>query len=146
MSQINVYVGEDNKLHFVDCEGADSVLPFSHPTKISGLFYAYLPAGNMESYTIIDKLENADITKLTIRVNRQIAGQTYIRVISIKEDIPTTIIQYTLNSQPPLLNGDIEFEISGSPDSIKIEAETISGGIMQYTTVQYIIEFAHAEV
>ena len=27
--KINVYKGSDNKLHFVDSEGADSVLPFS---------------------------------------------------------------------------------------------------------------------
>ena len=28
-AKINVYVGDDGKLHFVDSEGADSVLPFS---------------------------------------------------------------------------------------------------------------------
>ena len=28
-SKINTYVGEDGLLHFTDCEGADSVLPFS---------------------------------------------------------------------------------------------------------------------
>lgn len=29
LDKINVYVGADNKLHFVDREGADSVLPFN---------------------------------------------------------------------------------------------------------------------
>lgn len=29
LSNINVYVGEDKKLHFVDASGADSALPFS---------------------------------------------------------------------------------------------------------------------
>ena len=29
LNKIDVYVGEDNRLHFVDCEGADSALPFN---------------------------------------------------------------------------------------------------------------------
>ena len=29
IANVNIYVGEDSKLHFVDSEGADSVLPFS---------------------------------------------------------------------------------------------------------------------
>ena len=29
LTQVKIYVGEDDKLHFIDSEGADSVLPFS---------------------------------------------------------------------------------------------------------------------
>lgn len=29
LKQVKIYVGEDDKLHFIDSEGADSVLPFS---------------------------------------------------------------------------------------------------------------------
>ena len=29
LSNVNIYVGDDEKLHFVDSEGADSVLPFN---------------------------------------------------------------------------------------------------------------------
>lgn len=37
MKQIDVYVGEDGKLHFRDCEGADTELPFqTDPEVLSG--------------------------------------------------------------------------------------------------------------
>ena len=121
--------------------GADTVYPFSGSVqKVSGTFYAYLPAGLMNCYTRINKQENADIKKLIIQINRTIAGQTYIRIISNKDSIPTTIMQYALNSQPAI-NEDIEFNISDSPDNIEIEAQTIQSGVMQGTTVQYTVEF-----
>ena len=94
----------------------------------------------MNCYTRINKQENADIKKLIIQINRAIAGQTYIRIISNKDSIPTTIMQYALNSQPAI-NEDIEFNISDSPDNIEIEAQTIQSGVMQGTTVQYTVEF-----
>ena len=34
LTNVNVYVGEDEKLHFVDSTGADSVIPFSNVEKI----------------------------------------------------------------------------------------------------------------
>ena len=141
MNQINMYVGEDGKLHFVDCEGADTVLPFNHITSISGIFYAYLTGGNTETYTTINKLDDADITKIIIKVNRQLATSTYIRLISYKNLNSTIIAQYSNNNQPPALNTDIEFEISDAPDYIRIQAQTVSGGQMQYTTVSYVVEF-----
>ena len=122
-------------------EGADTVYPFSSIRSISGIFSAYLPAGNMECHTIINKPDNTNIVKVTIQINRQIAGQTYIRVISNKGDTPTTIAQYSFAVQPPVLNQDIPFDISDNPDNIEIQAQTIPAGIMQQTNVPYTIEF-----
>ena len=39
LSNINVYVGEDEKLHFVDSTGADSALPFSSGLEEMELVY-----------------------------------------------------------------------------------------------------------
>ena len=122
-------------------DGADTVYPFSSVRSISGVFSAYLPAGNMECHTIISRPENTSIKKITIQINRQIAGQTYIRVISNKGDTPTTIAQYSFAVQPPGLNQDIPFDISDNPDNIEIQAQTIPAGIMQQTNVPYTIEF-----
>lgn len=124
-------------------DGADTVYPFSSVRSISGVFSAYLPAGNMECHTIISRPENTSIKKITIQINRQIAGQTYIRVISNKGDTPTTIAQYSFAVQPPVLNQDIPFDISDNPDNIEIQAQTIPAGIMQQTNVPYTIEFSH---
>lgn len=124
-------------------QGADTVHPFSSILSISGIFSAYLPAGNMECHTIINKPDNANITKVTIQINRQIAGQTYIRVISNKGDTPTTIAQYSFAVQPPVLNEDISFDITDNPDNIEIQAQTITAGIMQQTNVPYTIDFGH---
>ena len=124
-------------------DGADTVYPFSSVRSISGVFSAYLPAGNMECHTIISRPENTSIKKVTIQINRQIAGQTYIRVISNKGDTPTTIAQYSFAVQPPVLNQDIPFDISDNPDNIEIQAQTIPAGIMQQTNVPYTIEFSH---
>lgn len=124
-------------------DGADTVYPFSSVRSISGVFSAYLPAGNMECHAIISRPENTSIKKITIQINRQIAGQTYIRVISNKGDTPTTIAQYSFAVQPPVLNQDIPFDISDNPDNIEIQAQTIPGGIMQQTNVPYTIEFSH---
>ena len=74
-------------------------------------------------------------------MNRQLATSTYIRLISYKNSNSTIIAQYSNNNQPPALNTDIEFEISDSPDYIRIQAQTVSGGRMQYTTVSYVVEF-----
>lgn len=122
-------------------DGADTVYPFSSVRSISGVFSAYLPAGNMECHAIISRPENTSIKKVTIQINRQIAGQTYIRVISNKGDTPTTIAQYSFAVQPPGLNQDIPFDISDNPDNIEIQAQTIPAGIMQQTNVPYTIEF-----
>ena len=122
-------------------DGADTVYPFSSVRSISGVFSAYLPAGNMECHAIISRPENTSIKKVTIQINRQIAGQTYIRVISNKGDTPTTIAQYSFAVQPPVLNQDIPFDISDNPDNIEIQAQTIPAGIMQQTNVPYTIEF-----
>lgn len=124
-------------------DGADTVYPFSSVRSISGVFSAYLPAGNMECHTIISRPENTSIKKITIQINRQIADQTYIRVISNKGDTPTTIAQYSFAVQPPVLNQDIPFDISDNPDNIEIQAQTIPAGIMQQTNVPYTIEFSH---
>ena len=124
-------------------DGADTVYPFSSVRSISGVFSAYLPAGNMECHAIISRPENTSIKKVTIQINRQIAGQTYIRVISNKGDTPTTIAQYSFAVQPPGLNQDIPFDISDNPDNIEIQAQTIPAGIMQQTNVPYTIEFSH---
>ena len=122
-------------------DGADTVYPFSSVRSISGVFSAYLPAGNMECHAIISRPENTSIKKVTIQINRQIAGQTYIRVISNKGDTPTTIAQYSFAVQPPGLNQDIPFDISDNPDNIEIQAQTTPAGIMQQTNVPYTIEF-----
>lgn len=37
IGRVNVYVGEDSKLHFVNKDGADSVLPFSSGKKVFDL-------------------------------------------------------------------------------------------------------------
>lgn len=36
LKKVNVYVGEDKKLHFTDSEGADSVLPFNQVQNVTG--------------------------------------------------------------------------------------------------------------
>lgn len=52
MNRINIYVGEDNKLHFINSGGADSVLPFN---KISASSFTQIQCTTMNSsssYTI----------------------------------------------------------------------------------------------
>lgn len=121
--------------------GADTFSPFSSITSVGGSFSAYLPAGGMEAHTVIDKPDNVSIKRITIQINRNINGATYIRVITNKNANPTTVVQYTSVNQPPALNEDISFNIVDDPDSIEIQAQTVSGGSMPQTNIMYTVDF-----
>ena len=56
---IDVYVGEDGNLHFVDATGADSVLPFKKSGRLIDL-------GTSTSYDIKTLLPDVDYTHLTV--------------------------------------------------------------------------------
>lgn len=45
LTNVNIYVGDDGKLHFVDSEGADSVLPFSNKSDLSAEYFDKLTGG-----------------------------------------------------------------------------------------------------
>lgn len=95
----------------------------------------------MEAHTVIDKPDNVSIKRITIQINRNINGATYIRVITNKNANPTTVVQYTSVNQPPALNEDISFNIVDDPDSIEIQAQTVSGGSMPQTNIMYTVDF-----
>lgn len=121
--------------------GADTFSPFSSITSVDGNFSAYLPAGGMEAHTVINKPDNVIIKRITFQINRNINGATYIRIITNKNEIPTTVVQYTSVNQPPALNEDISFNIVDDPDSIEIQAQTVSGGSMPQTNITYTVDF-----
>ena len=122
-------------------DGADTVYPFSSVLGVSGIFSAYLPAGGIEAHTVINKPDNVSIKRITIQINRNINGATYVRVITRKDEVPTTVVQYTSVNQPPVLNEDISFDIADDPDSVEIQAQTVSGGSMPQTNITYTVDF-----
>lgn len=124
-------------------DGADTVYPFSSVRSISGVFSAYLPAGGIEAYTVINKPDNVSIKRITIQINRNINEATYVRVITRKDEVPTTVVQYTSVNQPPVLNEDISFGIADDPDSVEIQAQTVSGGSMPQTNITYTVDFSN---
>ena len=81
------------------------------------------------------------IKRITIQINRNINGATYVRVITRKDEVPTTVVQYTSVNQPPVLNEDISFDIADDPDSVEIQAQTVSGGSMPQTNIAYTVDF-----
>lgn len=121
--------------------GADTFSPFSSVLGVSGIFFAYLPAGGIEAHTVINKPDNVSIKRITIQINRNINGATYVRVITRKDEVPTTVVQYTSVNQPPVLNEDISFDIADDPDSVEIQAQTVSGGSMPQTNIAYTVDF-----
>ena len=121
--------------------GADTFSPFSSVLGVSGIFSAYLPAGGIEAHTVINKPDNVSIKRITIQINRNINGATYVRVITRKAEVPTTVVQYTSVNQPPVLNEDISFDIADDPDSVEIQAQTVSGGSMPQTNIAYTVDF-----
>ena len=121
--------------------GADTFSPFSSVLGVSGIFSAYLPAGGIEAHTVINKPDNVSIKRITIQISRNVNGATYIRVITQKDEVPTTVAQYTYVNQPPVLNEDISFDIADDPDSVEIQAQTVSGGSMPQTNIAYTVDF-----
>lgn len=66
LNGINVYVGDDKKLHFVDSAGADTVIPFNKSTEV-----AFLNASSSSCYAL---LKNEDGTAKTLTSNATISG------------------------------------------------------------------------
>lgn len=75
LTNINVYVGDDKKLHFVDSEGADSVLPFSgEPLEIYITNSAYtslalIMKGNIRTISAHNANVVGEYFQLTIQSN-----------------------------------------------------------------------------
>lgn len=64
--RINVYVGSDGKLHFVNKAGADSVLPFSPVKPISFTIMGIVNEGNPNYwYTYSDNIDVSEFDTLT---------------------------------------------------------------------------------
>lgn len=104
LTNINTYVGEDGKLHFVDSTGADTVLPFSNlkyfikngilqdgvvatPPKVyttnnncttqNGYFLTYVGTSNTGYYCQINGIDLTDIDILIIAATCPSSGQNY---------------------------------------------------------------------
>lgn len=104
LTNINVNVGEDGKLHFVDSTGADTVLPFSglkyfikngilqdgvvatppaaytvnnNCTTQNGSFYTYVGTSNSGYYCQINGIDLTDIDILIIAATCPQSGQNY---------------------------------------------------------------------
>ena len=71
LSNIKVYVGNDNKLHFVDHAGADSVLPFSSGKDTITFFFVANYAGSVMYYKDSSSNRNTSVSELP-------AGSTWV--------------------------------------------------------------------
>lgn len=117
LTNINTYVGEDGKLHFVDSTGADSVLPFSNlkyfikngilqdgvvatPPKAyttnnncttqNGYFLTYVGTSNTGYYCQINGIDLTDIDILIIAATCPQSGQNYWALFDSRSKVIST--------------------------------------------------------
>ena len=55
MDNINVYVGSDGKIHFVDKDGADTALPFNNNVSFETLLSRYKDGNDSATITTTKK-------------------------------------------------------------------------------------------
>lgn len=87
LSKVNVYVGSDNKLHFVNGSGADSAIPFSTG---GVLFFAGIIGSNAEDCTL---LYDPDVYQVDLRFQYTVKRSGYLSVM-IREQQDQTFRWY----------------------------------------------------
>ena len=74
MTNVNIYVGEDGYLHFVDSAGADTVLPFNNVTSMPNVHTEYV-SGTIRHLFERSALDTFDL-KITASGTYQIFATT----------------------------------------------------------------------
>lgn len=100
LTNVNVYVGEDEKLHFVDSTGADSVIPFSNVEKIP--FTITLKKSTASSLTVYfskeyDELPAVALELLTVDGSSGIYNGSVYPTLQIFNPIQLTNTYVTFN-------------------------------------------------
>lgn len=89
LSNVNVYV-KDNQLHFVDSEGADSVIPFNYEIPIVFMVVTY----NRSSWTFQAYRQNIDENQSTTLLEEK----TFQNNSSFFHEMPFTLNKYIIKS------------------------------------------------
>ena len=122
---MNVYVGDDGKLHFVNSGGADTVLPFNFINSFTqtiswnGRWTNF--GGTATESTIISVLEDADAKRIIINFQTVDTARGTNRGLWVETQYGE-IASFVPNGSgaPPNINQDYVYNISNNPDAITI--------------------------
>ena len=125
ISKVNVYVGEDGKLHFVNSGGADSALPFnfikSFTQTISWNGRWTNSGGTATESTVIDVPENTDVKRIIINFQTVDTAPGDNRGLWIETQY-AEIASFVPNGSgtPPNINQDYVYDVSSNPGTITV--------------------------